>query len=222
MTRKTDRQKAGRVLVFLFGVRHPRVWAALLERGFSAEEYDEGWRRLRALADARYAGVVVEEPREDVVGALDAWENTWFPVIDASLRHRFPDEHARLLASLSQTSGIGVVLSVGALLERLEALSRAQRGRSRQAYDLLQKRGLTSQVIARAQSLLDRLTKLAPMRKQAKRPVAAFSEERALQDLWAWYLEWSRLARLVVTDRRLLRALGFLERTGAQNRDASE
>lgn len=28
--------------------------------------------------------------------------------------------------------------------------------------------------------------------------------------MWSWYLEWSRIARAVITDRRLLRDLGFL------------
>lgn len=28
--------------------------------------------------------------------------------------------------------------------------------------------------------------------------------------LWSWYLEWSTIARTVITDRRLLRRLGFL------------
>lgn len=33
----------------------------------------------------------------------------------------------------------------------------------------------------------------------------------AEQKLWAWYLEWSRIARAVITDRRDLRQLGFLQ-----------
>jgi hypothetical protein len=31
--------------------------------------------------------------------------------------------------------------------------------------------------------------------------------------LWGWYLEWSAIARVAVRDRRLLRALGFLNTT---------
>jgi hypothetical protein len=27
--------------------------------------------------------------------------------------------------------------------------------------------------------------------------------------MWSWYLEWSTLARVAISDRRLLRSLGF-------------
>jgi hypothetical protein len=34
--------------------------------------------------------------------------------------------------------------------------------------------------------------------------------EQAERALWDWYLEWGGIARVCITDRRLLRALGFL------------
>jgi hypothetical protein len=37
------------------------------------------------------------------------------------------------------------------------------------------------------------------------------ADEAAEAELWAWYLEWSTIARTVVTNRRHLRALGFLQ-----------
>lgn len=39
------------------------------------------------------------------------------------------------------------------------------------------------------------------------------AEEQALaeQALWSWYLEWGGIARATLTDRRLLRSLGFLQ-----------
>jgi hypothetical protein len=36
--------------------------------------------------------------------------------------------------------------------------------------------------------------------------------------MWAWYLEWSTIARQVITDRKLLRSMGFLRKDG---RDAT-
>lgn len=33
---------------------------------------------------------------------------------------------------------------------------------------------------------------------------------KAERDLWAWYLEWSRIERVAVTQRALLRQLGYV------------
>lgn len=38
----------------------------------------------------------------------------------------------------------------------------------------------------------------------------------AEEKLWAWYLEWSTIARTAITDRRLLKMLGFLRSSGAK------
>jgi hypothetical protein len=35
------------------------------------------------------------------------------------------------------------------------------------------------------------------------------TREAALAAVWAWYLEWSEVVRVVVKDPRLLRKLGF-------------
>ena len=50
--------------------------------------------------------------------------------------------------------------------------------------------------------------------------------EAAEQELWTWYLEWSAIARVAISDRRLLRSLGFLryksQASGAEDEDESD
>jgi hypothetical protein len=41
--------------------------------------------------------------------------------------------------------------------------------------------------------------------------------ERAENDLWDWYLEWSQIARTTITGRQLLRTLGFLTMTSSSS-----
>jgi hypothetical protein len=48
--------------------------------------------------------------------------------------------------------------------------------------------------------------------------VDATAIEEAERTLWAWYLEWSAIARQVIQDGRLLREMGF----GAKRRGSSE
>ena len=40
--------------------------------------------------------------------------------------------------------------------------------------------------------------------------------------MWAWYLEWSTIARRAITDRRLLRQLGFLHHSKSEPAVADE
>lgn len=47
-------------------------------------------------------------------------------------------------------------------------------------------------------------------------------QQAAEEALWAWYLEWGGIARLVVSDRRALRAMGFLSRRRAGGDEAEE
>ena len=55
--------------------------------------------------------------------------------------------------------------------------------------------------------------------------MAAPTEEdlaAAEADLWAWYKEWSGIARVVVTERNLLRKMGFLGTRRASGEEGDE
>jgi hypothetical protein len=54
-------------------------------------------------------------------------------------------------------------------------------------------------------------------------PTVSPEEEQAAEDdLWNWYLEWGGIARNVVSDRRLLRNLGFLQSRRSSDDDIAD
>jgi hypothetical protein len=211
MARLTVGQKANRVLRLLMGLRNPTVAAVLQEHGFTDQELEEGWRRLSDLTRQRLGiRLAVENPAK--VQELDEFENKWFPVARFTLQRHYPAVERELFLNLAQTEGIEVVLSVSTFLERLESLAQGSTPFGSEgplAMKLLETRGLTAERIQHAKSLLAALGTLSPAQASAP-PVA--EDQAAEEALWSWYLEWGGIARLVVTDRRSLRAMGFLAR----------
>lgn len=194
----------------MLGLRNPRSLALLASRGFGQSDLDEGWKLLRNLAKVSFDAPPPKKADPKLIVELDEWENTWFPVADATLSRRFPAVHADVFRNLSQTEGPAVVVSVGTFVERLTGL-RDGAGERQQAAELLAARGLDEGTLAKASALLVKLgkpeTHESPPDLEAQREGAAAAEE----ELWSWYREWSQLARGVITDRRLLRELGFLK-----------
>jgi len=132
----------------------------------------EGWALLRSTALIRFDAVRPEAPTS-AVEEVDAWENRWFPVIDATLRRSFPDVHAKVLLNLSQTDGPPVILSVATLLERLDALRAATDPVSKAATEKLEIRGVTQAVLDQVRSVI------ASVSKVSTTPAPAISEEEA-------------------------------------------
>ncbi len=197
-------QKAGRVLQFLLAIRSMVVAGALGRFGFSDKDLEEGWKLMTRLTQGRLDGVKAPSVDVGLVTQIDAWENLWFPVADATLANKAPDAHAVVFANLSQTSGPAVIVSVSTFVERVEGLDAATR-------KLLAKRGITAAVLSDAKAMLDRATSLA---KDGESPVpttASTADAEAERALWAWYLEWSSIARVAIKDRRVLRQCGFLK-----------
>lgn len=207
-------QKSFRVLQLLLGVRQRRVAAALKQHGFGEANLAEGWGYLQALTKNRL-GVTIAAADPQMLIELDAWENRWFPIASASLASNYPEAHAFLFKNLSQTEGPEVIVSVGTFVERVSLLgnTKAEGGlgpTGKDARKRLEQRGLTTDVIAQAQSLLDRAGSIEPT-DEDRAIASAEHDEKLERDLWNWYLEWSQIARVVVKDRRLLRQLGFLQ-----------
>ncbi|MDI1445099.1 hypothetical protein [Polyangium sp. 6x1] len=220
MARLTIGQKAERVLKLLIALRNPRIAAALSRHGFTNVDLDEGWTLLKNVTRTKLD--VVEAPQNtdpDALRALDAWENQWFVIAEATLKRHAPKIDAQVFRNLSQTDGMAVIVSVGTFLERLEAIDRpewdggfGQAGKEARA--LLAQRGLTETVVDEAKALLEKLRNVdGPMPDLEKIAAEDDSFEKAEAALWAWYLEWSAIARRAITQRGLLRQLGFLRTT---------
>lgn len=206
MTRMTIGQKGARVLKFLLGLRHPEILATLATYGFDEKQLQDGWTRLTALRRGRYRPMYVQDPR--ITRELDEFENEWFPVIGAALTHRYPKVRSYLFDGLPRRTENEVAATVPEFLERLDALAGGALGaEGQEARKFLETRGFDGAALTRGRALVARLGTAAPLPGIATaRSDSLIAEEH----LWAWYLEWSEIARVAVKNRRLLRLLGFL------------
>ena len=208
-------QKSERVLRFLRGLSQPRVADALAAHGFTQADWNEGWQLLQS-ATGRW--LLREQPAKapdpTVIEELDAWENRWFPVAEATLRRRKPEIADKVFLNLAQTSGIEVAVSVSTFVQRLRLLEKDVSG-GPEALALLKTRGLTEDVLKHAELLLKRFGNVTFSPPKASDPAAAQAmREKAEDELWAWYMEWSTIARNAIHNGNLLRTLGFLSSPG--------
>jgi hypothetical protein len=217
-------QKSERVLRFLRGLSQPRVATTLAAHGFSQADWDEGWQLLQA-ATGRWllreqAGKMADPT---VIEELDTWENRWFPVAEATLRRRKPEVADKVFLNLTQTSGVEVAVSVSTFVQRLRQLEKDGGAAGPEALAILKTRGLTDDVLKEAELLLKKFgnvsfappTTLDPEEEQALRL-------KAEDELWAWYLEWSTIARNTITNGNLLRQLGFLSGPSGKEPDDAD
>ena len=204
MARLTDRQRLVRVLDFLVGAGHPKVQALLATRGFAAADAEEGFRLLREASAGFYSGTSDAPPPEAAVAFLDSWKNRWLPIVQASLGRHFPAVARKVLRNVGPTKGVILLVTIPTLLDHIAELEHSDLESERRAHALLARRGLTPAVVDQARVLLDDL-KRAP----ATVPESPKLRGPTLEALWSWYLEWSQTARVVISDRRLLRRLGF-------------
>jgi hypothetical protein len=207
--------KAERVLKLLLGLRNKRIASELASRGFSIEDLEEGFRLLRGVTAVTLAVLPPTKVNPPLLLEIDRWENKWFPVASATLKRHYPEIHAQVFLNLSQSHGPGVVISVGTFIKRLDALTTAVAGYGQPGVDaraLLERRGLSPEIVGEVKALLARLECIED---QPDEPVDVDRERarlaKAETTMWAWYLEWSFIARAAIKNRRLLRLLGFLQ-----------
>jgi len=134
---------------------------------------------------------------------LDAWENRWLPIIEATLQRRFPEVAKKVLLNIRRARDFELLLTLPLLLDRPDQLERSKVETERRARAELAKRGLTKAEVAQARRFISQLQH-APTEG-----AGAIGRGPALDALWAWYLEWSKTARATIAERRLLRVLGF-------------
>jgi hypothetical protein len=209
------------VVVFLVALRNPKVAALLIVHGFSQADLVEGFALLRAVAGMEMAP---DAPGEDpqLLARLRAYEKRWFKVARAALERHYPEIARQFFAKLAPFKGAKVTISVAAFVERLEELAKADSSYGPDAAAarvLLERRGLTTERLAEGRSLVNEITDVpaAPVQE-----VSAAKQKAAEDAMWRWYLEWSQIARASITDRRALRAMGFLRSRNGEDADEQE
>lgn len=210
--------------------RHPEIATALADVGYTAADHDEGWSLLQK-AGGYWRGepprIVRTTPSADALAELDAWSGQGFLLAHAALERRHPKQAAFVFGGSEASMGTDRVIGTRIFLERLAALADdSARATTREAdaaaLATLAARGIDAAERARLAELVRVASTVAPAV-----PVVApdnLASDAALVDLYAWYREWSRTARLVIKSRRLLIYLGLAtrKRRAADDDDAVE
>jgi hypothetical protein len=143
----------------------------------------------------------------------DGTKVLWFPIAQAALDRRFPATSARFFLNLVQTEGPEVAITVRTFVDRYDELVAADQkygAEGPKAQQLLNARGVTPVVVADAKAMLAALTQIAKPTETVSDTEQAAELEEAEAAMWAWYLEWSKIARIAIKQRLLLKELGFL------------
>jgi hypothetical protein len=196
------------MLKFLMGLGNRQIARTLQPFGFDQAVLDEGWTLLRQTTAMRLDGPSRQLTREEVAH-LDGWENLWFPIVGAVLRRHHPDVHTTVFHNLRQTEGNEVVLSVGTLVARLDALPGGEASPVRAT---LARHGFTNAVLEEARGLLGGVMQPPPEEPPGAEDDEPEVDPAAEAAMWSYYLQWSAIARSAISDRRLLRRLGFLRK----------
>lgn len=216
--------KARRVLDFIMGARDPKVWRALGPYGFSRSVMGEAVVLLKRATTLSLQGGTDEPFTEEGVAArMDAFENLWFPIAKSTLLRHHPKVSEALFENITRSRGRGTTFGLITFLTRLGAMSEGAApfgDEGKVARDLLTERGLTPAVAAQGRALVEEIADKRPEVTPPNRE----DQEEALAALWAWYLEWSGIARAVIKDRSMLRTLGFRQTraTDPSPEDASD
>lgn len=218
MSRKTLDETPARVLAFLMGVgKSLPVRAALAQRGYSEKEHQVAWEVLQKVARYAPAGqaITVDIAVRDAVSTLDLWDEPNFACIHATLARKHPDQDRFVFKDLEPKQGAGAVLSVGTMLDRLDALEsgpdrHATREDDHAALATLAARGYTPEERQRLRGLV-KVAQTATL-TLTPTPINDDDHKKSLVELHAWLRDWSATARMVIQRRDYLILLGLSKR----------
>lgn len=216
MPKLTYSQKTRRVLSFLEGSVDPRVFGSLAGAGYSDGDIEEGWELLHKAGTARKTQRDLPPLEPRAREELDQFENYWFPLVSASLKRRHPEVHEQVFLNLSQKDGAEVAMNVSIFLERIQTAAKGPEGPA--VMSLLNERGFTQDVIESGEQLVKDFRTVLPIDSMDLEKVRE-RHAAAVDELWDWYLEWSTIARTIITNRRHLRLLGFLSSPAERDDD---
>ncbi len=197
------------------------IRAVLDKRGYSDAEHERGWTLV--LASSGYRGPPPATARSAPEAAaaivtLDAWDEPNFRVASAALATEFPEQNAFLFQDLEPQTGAGAIVSITTFLDELESGKdrKATKKIDQAAIAKLASRGITEVERARLRGLLS--VALGSPGADAAPPSVkvdpkAEAEQRAAKlALWAFYAEWSEIARADIKRRDHLIQLGMAKR----------
>jgi hypothetical protein len=208
-----------RAIRFLGAIATNRaIRTAMQQCGYTEEEHAHGWRLLMAASGYRTASFTSAEDDNTraAIAELDAWDEPGFRRVHAALGRLHPDQDAFVFDRLEPAQGVGAVISVATLLDRLDALESspdraATRDADRAAIATLAKRGIDAELRAHLHALLKTAqTAKLPVPSETEVPIA--DRHKALCDLRAWHKDWAETAHAVIRRRDQLILMGLAKR----------
>jgi hypothetical protein len=207
----TLNEKIRRIISLIIAARDPGIFPILASRGFTQEVLEEGWSLVSLAAGAKLhnplAVSAMPEIARTLLAKLDTWEDSWYPLISATLERHHPALQAQVFENLGRTSGPELVLSISVLLDRLNGMSQSAEGQ--QALALLVARGVTEEVLQEARGIINKLKTFEGTVQPELEAQIRLGQEKVIDAAWAWYREWSQIARTVVQRKDQLKRLGL-------------
>lgn len=209
---------------------NPYIRAALSKRGYTQELHDRGWDlMLRAAGYRKAVAPLPETPAaRAALAELDAWDEPNFLVARAALEHELPEQTAFLFEGIAAAKGAGSIVSVSLLLDRLDALEKgegrkAQKKNDQAALAKLAARGIDERERARLRELLALVrTGAAPIEAPIVDEESEATRRADYLALWAFFSEWSAIARADIHRRDHLILMGLAKRRGRKGGEGGD
>jgi hypothetical protein len=193
----------------------PAIAAQLATRGYDAAAHKTGWRCLHTVTGFEQPAPVlnVDPVVRDAIALIDAWDEPNFRIAHAALAINFPAQDAALFAGgLAPTVGVGAVLTVKTFLDRVDVLEGGSK-LDKAAVARLAERGITKDERKRMRAALADAESAANVVAAGEaQPAPEDADISDLVALYAWYSEWSEVARTIIRRRDHLIALGLASR----------
>ncbi len=216
-----------RVLAFLTALGTQFTLRALMKsHGYTQDDHLEGWRLLIKASGSGPEGFApLRAAAADAIAELDAWDEVGFHKAHAALRRRHPVQAAFVFNDLAPSQGREAVLGVIRFLDRLDALENdpnraGTRDEDKKALESLAQRGFDATERARLRDLVE-LAQSEPEISVDPNSAAA-TRVKDLADLYAWYAEWTEVARAVVPRRADRLAIGIARKKRSSRDDEEE
>lgn len=196
------------------------VRATLNDHGYTEEDHTEGWRLLhQASGSSSVTAATNVAPAAAAIRELDGSDEVIFHKAHAALTRKFPEQADFVFADLAPSAGPTAVLGVVKFLDRLDVLEKGDarpetKDVDKAAIDTLTARGVGPDERARLRKLteLAQSSPIIPSLTSAKTAEAEAAHMNDLKELYAWYAQWTEVARAVVTRRADLILLGMARR----------
>ncbi len=218
-----------RVVKFTQGiVTNAAIRAQLRSRGMNAAELKNATDLLAVVCQ------IPEEPQvvgDDAVRAafnfIDANDEEVHGVVNASLRHNYPEQHEYLTKGIGPAKGMLALVNMRTFMARWDELASGEtrpqtRETDRKALALVEKRGLRTELMAALRANLKIVEDLNPETEAIRDQAFRVRRLEALVALRNWYLEWSDIARIAIKRRDHLISLGLASRRTSSGSTSEE